>query len=158
MQDYKIDEERFDKITNLLKKWYEGLSTIKSLDRPIYIPYTVYTNNNPTRKEEVIRRGNFEGEPQVTLSEFAFWNYLVPEILKIAYPTGKLNGIYTKTNYDDEIWEAATKLIMDIYPLIKPGICDSILDSNNNIVNFSMDMDLPIVYNKIKVIPEMVRY
>ena len=47
---------------------------------------------------------------------------------------------------------------MDIYPLIKPGICDSILDSNNNIVNFSMDMDLPIVYNKIKVIPEMVRY
>lgn len=158
MQDYKIDEEKYNKITELLIEWYEGLSTIKSLDRPIPLPYTVLTNNMVTRKEDVIRRGNFEGEPKVTLSEFAFWNYLVPEILKIAYPTGNLNGIYTKTDYDDEIWEAATKLIMDIYPLIKPGICDSILDSNNNIVNFSMDMDLPIVYNKIKVIPEMVRY
>lgn len=158
IQDYKITQEQFDKITALLKDWYEHLSTINSLDRPIPIPYTVYTNDNPTRQEDVIRRGNFEGDSKVTLSEFAFWNYLVPEILKIAYPTGKLNGIYTKTNYDDEAWEAATKLIMDIYPLIKPGICDSILDSNNNIVNFSMDMDLPIVYNKIKVIPEMVRY
>lgn len=158
IQDYKITQEQFDKIIELLKEWYEHLSTIDSLDRPIPIPYTVYTNDNPTRQEDVIRRGNFEGTPEVTLSEFAFWNYLVPEILKIAYPAGDLYGLYTTTSYDDDRWKAATTLIMDIYPLIKPGICDSILDSNNNIVNFSMDMDLPIVYNKINVVPEMVHY
>ena len=44
---------------------------------------------------------------------------------------------------------------MDIYKLIKPGICDSILDDNNNIVNFSTDMELPVLVNKIVVKPKI---
>jgi hypothetical protein len=44
---------------------------------------------------------------------------------------------------------------MDIYALIKPGICDSILDENNNITNYSTDMELPILINKVTVIPQL---
>ena len=147
--DYKLDETQINNIYNSLSNWIKGLSEIQGADRPIPLPYIVDSVdlNTPTRTETITRRGNIIGSNQTTLSEYSFWNYFVPSILKTYYS----NTITETTNYDSDIWKAATALIMDIYALVKPGICDSILDSNNNIVNFSTEMEIPILINKVTV-------
>ena len=61
----------------------------------------------------------------------------------------KLNKYYPNitesTDIYDKEWKAAERLIIDLYKLIKPGISDSILDDNNNVVNYSMDQDIAII-------------
>ena len=153
--DYKITQEDFNKLNDFIDNWLNHLSTIKEVNRPIPLPYEVTSNTTDTRNESIIRRGNIIGNNSVTLSEFTFWNYLVPYILNTYYSDTAGTGITDTTEYDSEIWTAASALIMDIYALIKPGICDSILDENNNITNYSTDMELPILINKVTVIPQL---
>ena len=131
-------------------------------NRAIPLPYTVNTSVTDltstevikTREETFMRKGNLIMSNDKTLSEQSFWNYFVPTfILDAIYKnsgTGR-NAITETTEYDADEWKAATKLIMDVYALVKQGICDSILDENNNIVNFSSDLEMPILFNKIEV-------
>ena len=101
-----------------------------------------------------MRKGNLITTNEKTLSEQSFWNYFVPTfILDAIYSKSAVgrNAINETTEYDANEWKAATKLIMDIYALVKPGICDSILDENNNIVNFSSELEMPVLINKIEV-------
>ena len=64
---------------------------------------------------------------------------------------GRGKMIFKSGNIYDGEWEHITNLIMDIYPKIKPGICDSILDNNNNITNFSTQMERACLRNIINV-------
>ena len=103
-----------------------------------------------------MRKGNIITDPKITLSESSFWNYFVPKIILECFyskieKTGGRTPITETMPYDHEQWVGATNLIMDLYPLVKPGICDSVLDNNNNIVNFSTSMEIPVVQNKISV-------
>ncbi len=143
---YKIDGTTFRKVETLLNNWLNGLMITESADRTIDLPYDVYSNETLTRHEGIMRKGNLYGDYETTLSEESFWNYFVPKILKTAYPK-----ITESSDINGELWKAAQELILDIYYLIKPGICDSILDDCNNIVNFSTPMEVAILDNLINV-------
>ena len=93
-----------------------------------------------------MRKGHIILDNNMTLSENSFWNYIVPTIIEKYYP-----DISDSSDIYGTVWTHATNLIMDIYPLIKPGICDSILDNNNNITNFSTQMERACLRNIINV-------
>ena len=162
MADYKT--ANLSTIMSDIKAWLNDLQENKSADRAIDLPYKIdilfksfeNTEENTEftiRDETILRRGNLNNPQSKSISEDSFWNYVVPYLILSWYKTAEAGreAINESSDYDSQEWEAATKLIMDLYPLIKPGICDSILDDNNNIVNFSTDMELPVLFNKINV-------
>lgn len=157
LDTYMLDSSEYNEIYNSLVEWLANLQYINSANRPIPLPYFVESAGKETRSETIERWGVL-GTLEQTLSEQSFWNYFVPEkILKPFYSKQQYGreAITESTKYDAPEWAAATALIMDIYKLIKPGICDSILDDNNNIINFSTDMELPVLVNKIVVKPKI---
>jgi hypothetical protein len=164
IDDYKLSFDKFSLVVFLLKYWLSDqtnqLQEIRSVQRAIELPYKIDILINALgnaeftiREETILRRGNLNSPQSRSISEDSFWNYVVPNMILSPYKNADAGreAINESTDYDSQEWEAATKLIMDIYPLIKPGICDSILDDNNNIVNFSTDMELPVLFNKINV-------
>ena len=141
--DYGFDsKETMTEVNNVVQEWIDNLLVIDQADRAIDLPYSVYSYKTQTRLESIMRRGNFINEDETTLSEYSFWNYLAPKLIEQFYPNINEN---TSINEAGGEWEHATNLIMDIYKLLKPGISDSILDENNNIVNYSMDQDIAVV-------------
>lgn len=167
-EDYMTNRNKIKDVLDKLYKWLENLQADKHANRAIPLPYIidipVPINDSgkkaedpkivETRNENIIRKGNLITINEKTLSEQSFWNYFVPNFIltPIYSKTGDgRSAIDETTEYDANEWKAATKMIMDIYALIKVGICDSILDENNNIVNFSTDLELPILFNKINV-------
>ena len=154
VDEYKLSSANINSIYGSLQKWLANLQKVTSANRPIPLEYIVKSNDEITRDETILRKGNLITTKAKTLSEQSFWNYFVPTMILDNYYKKKYAGrqaITETTEYDSTEWQAATELIMDIYALIKSGICDSILDENNNIVNFSTDLELPVVYNKINV-------
>lgn len=145
--EYGLSETQISEIEDYINKWLsEELYTTTSAQRAINLPYTVRTGNVDTRSETIMRKGHVILDNNMTLSENSFWNYIVPAIIEKYYPSiGEASDIYGTE------WTHATNLIMDIYPLIKPGICDSILDNNNNITNFSTQMERACLRNIINV-------
>lgn len=146
-EEYGLSETQIGEIEDYINKWLEkDLYTTTSAQRAINLPYTVRTANVDTRSETIMRKGHIILDNNMTLSENSFWNYIVPAIIEKYYPSiGEASDIYGTE------WTHATNLIMDIYPLIKPGICDSILDNNNNITNFSTKMERACLRNIINV-------
>ena len=120
--------------------WMEGLKVHNTADRPIDLPYEIKSFNVVTRSETIIRRGDIISDTDDTLCEKYFWNYLVKTIFNKYYP-----NITESNDIDGKEWKQAERLIIDLYKLLKPGLSDSILDDNNNIVNYSMDQDIAIV-------------
>lgn len=160
VDEYRLPKSNIDQVITDLNDWLSNLQETNQADRPIPLNYEVRSNDEVTRLETIMRKGNLITSKAKTLSEQSFWNYFVPLYIIDKQYAGKTNNsnkgiglskINETTEYDSDEWKAATALIMDIYPLVKPGICDSILDDNNNIVNFSTDAELPVVYNKINV-------
>lgn len=145
--EYGLSETQIGEIEDYINNWLDKeLYTTTSAQRAINLPYTVRTGNVDTRSETIMRKGHIILDNNMTLSENSFWNYIVPAIIEKYYPSiGEASDIYGTE------WTHATNLIMDIYPLIKPGICDSILDNNNNITNFSTQMERACLRNIINV-------
>jgi len=145
----------YNSIIRELTNWLTGLKSVEEANRPIPLPYEVLTNDVTTRYESILRKGYIKSTNDKTLSEYSFWNYFVKIILDNYYGENAISPraqkIKDDTEFDADIWENANNLIMDIYRKVKPGICDSILDNNNNIVNFSTDMECAALINKITV-------
>lgn len=147
---YEITSERAKEygltLTDLKKlnadviKWMNGLKIHDTADRAIDLPYTITSFDVITRAETIMRRGDLKASEDDTLSEKEFWNYLIKTLLNKYYP-----NITESTDIYDKEWNAAERLIIDLYKLTKPGISDSILDDNNNVVNYSMDQDIAIL-------------
>ena len=145
--EYGLSETQIGDIEAYINKWLnEELYTTTSAQRAINLPYTVRSANVDTRTETIMRKGHIILDNNMTLSENSFWNYIVPTIIEKYYP-----DINNSSDIYGTVWTHATNLIMDIYPLIKPGICDSILDNNNNITNFSTQMERACLRNIINV-------
>jgi hypothetical protein len=145
--EYGLSETQIGEIEDYINNWLtKELYTTTSAQRAINLPYTVRSANVDTRTETIMRKGHIILDNNMTLSENSFWNYIVPTIIEKYYP-----DINDSSDIYGTVWTHATNLIMDIYPLIKPGICDSILDNNNNITNFSTQMERACLRNIINV-------
>lgn len=148
-----MSKSNYTDVITILDNWLEGLEKIEEANRPIHLPYEVLTNDVTTRLETFMRKGYIKTINEKTLSEYTFWNYFVKKILDQFYGASSTRPekITDDTEFDADVWESANNLIMDIYRKVKPGICDSILDNNNNIVNFSTEMECAALINKITV-------
>lgn len=137
------------KIKNDLQNWISNLRITAGADRAIPLPYKVRLDTNTfAREETIMRKGNIISNEEYTLSEHSFWTYFAPYIINTYYK------IEQDTLLDDDQWEGVSRLLYDLYTLVKPGICDSILDDNNNITNFSTNMEAAVLINKVNVIQQ----
>lgn len=135
-----------------ITQWLTKLQMTCGADRAIDLPYEIRSGiGTVTRYETVTRRGNVHVSNELTLSEASFWTYFVPYILDKYYVSNGKKLLNTYTSLNSDVWIGASLLIYDIYTLLKPGICDSILDDYNNIVNYSLDTETSVIINKVNV-------
>lgn len=139
-KEYRLSLKELENLNADVLKWMKGLKIHDTADRAIDLPYNIKSFDVITRTETIMRRGDLKTSEDDTLSEKEFWNYLIKVILNKYYP-----NITESTDIYGNDWKAAERLIIDLYKLIKPGISDSILDDNNNVVNYSMDQDIAII-------------
>ena len=129
---------------NFIKGWVDNATAIREANRAIPLPYFVQALGTNTRSEEIERKGVLQNSYENQLTEKAFWMYLVPKIISNYYSVD-----LAEEDINGEKWTQIDNLVRDLYTQFKATFCDSILDDNNNIVNFSIDNELPVVRLKI---------
>lgn len=146
-EEYGLTLDELTDLNTYVLDWMNNLYVHNTADRAIDLPYQIKTFNVVTRSETIMRRGDIISNDDNTLSEKEFWNYLIASILNKYYS----KAIIESTDIFGDAWKRAERLIIDLYKLFKPGISDSILDDNNNIVNYSMDQDIAIIRCRFNV-------
>lgn len=142
---YGLTADKTANITNFVRKWIDNASTVRDVNRAIPLPYFVNALDKTTREETIMRKGTLQNSYETQLTEKAFWMYLIPTIIHDYY-----NNIdFSEEEINGEAWTHIDNLVRDLYTQFKATFADSILDDNNNIVNFSMDNELPVVRLKI---------
>lgn len=107
----------------------------RAIDLPYEISWTEGTDSN-VRKETIDRRGNSQiGELKSQVNEHAFWYYVVKDLIYPEFEKQIESGDYS--NFE--------RFVYDVYSSIKYVLTDSILDDNNNIVNFSLPNEIPVI-------------
>lgn len=139
--NYGLDNTNVVELETFVKKWVQNAQEVKRASRAIPLPYFVTAMGTNTREETIMRKGILQNTYADQLTEKAFWMYLIPAIIERFYPKLDL----ANENVNGENWIKIDNLIRDLYTQFKATFCDSILDDNNNIVNFSMENELPVV-------------
>ena len=142
---YGLDQTSAKGVEDMVKEWFANATRVTELNRAIPIPYFVSSMDMYTREETAVRFGTLQNSYASQLTEKAFWMYLIPKIIDTYYSDYNLSD----EDVNGEIWTKINNLIRDLYTQMKATFADSILDDNNNIVNFSMDNELPVVRLKI---------
>lgn len=142
---YGLDQTSAKGVEDMVKEWFANATRVTELNRAIPIPYFVSSMDIYTREETAVRLGTLQNSYASQLTEKAFWMYLIPKIIDTYYSDYNLSD----EDVNGEIWTKINNLIRDLYTQMKATFADSILDDNNNIVNFSMDNELPVVRLKI---------
>lgn len=139
--NYGLDNANVVELEKFVKEWVQNAQEVKRAARAIPLPYFVTALGTNTREETIMRKGILQNTYADQLTEKAFWMYLIPAIIERFYPKLDL----ANENVNGENWIKIDNLIRDLYTQFKATFCDSILDDNNNIVNFSMENELPVV-------------
>lgn len=139
--NYGLDNANVVELEKFVKGWVQNAQEVKRASRAIPLPYFVTAMGTNTREETIMRKGILQNTYADQLTEKAFWMYLIPAIIERFYPKLDL----ANENVNGENWIKIDNLIRDLYTQFKATFCDSILDDNNNIVNFSMENELPVV-------------
>ena len=139
--NYGLDNANVVELEKFVKEWVQNAQEVKRASRAIPLPYFVTAMGTNTREETIMRKGILQNTYADQLTEKAFWMYLIPAIIERFYPKLDL----ANENVNGENWIKIDNLIRDLYTQFKATFCDSILDDNNNIVNFSMENELPVV-------------
>ena len=139
--NYGLDNANVVELEKFVKEWVQNAQEVKRASRAIPLPYFVTAMGTNTREETIMRKGILQNTYADQLTEKSFWMYLIPAIIERFY--SKLD--LANENVNGENWIKIDNLIRDLYTQFKATFCDSILDDNNNIVNFSMENELPVV-------------
>lgn len=140
---YGLTPNQVAQVENELKRWIQNATVVREANRAIPLPYYIESMDEITRQETIMRIGAVQNKLETELTEKSFWQYMVPKIISKYYYSS-----FTDLNDEDvdgTLWTHINNLVVDIYKLMKATFCDSVLDDNNNIVNFSMDNELPVV-------------
>ena len=144
--NYGLDTDKFKSLQNFVTDWVNNATSVTEANRAIPLPYFISAMGTNTREETIMRKGIIQNTYETQLTEKAFWMYLIPTIIKTYYPTVD----FAEEDINGEKWTQIDNLVRDLYTQFKATFCDSILDDNNNIVNFSMENELPVVRLNIK--------
>ena len=139
--NYRLTQAQVRNVEKDISNWVNNSSRVNTANRAIPLPYYVSVLDTNTRREEIERRGILQNTYQDQLTEKSFWMYFVPMIMKKYYGNIHLE----EEDVNGDVWRAIDNLVMDIYTQMKATFADSILDDNNNIVNFSMDNEIAVV-------------
>lgn len=142
-QSYGLTPGQVNAVEKDLKQWIQNATVVREANRAIPLPYYIESMDAITRQETIMRVGAIQNQLETELTEKSFWQYMVPKIVSKYYYKS-----FTDMNdeeVDGTLWNNINNLVVDIYKLMKATFCDSVLDDNNNIVNFSMDNELPVV-------------
>ena len=142
---YGLSSSKAKQVKSIVDEWFNNATVVTELNRSIPIPYFVTSMDKKTREETAVRLGTLQNSYSTQLTEKAFWMYLIPEIINQCYTDYDL----LNEDINGEIWSKIDNLVRDLYGQMKATFADSILDDNNNIVNFSMDNELPVIRLKI---------
>lgn len=142
---YGLTTASVKSLETFVSDWVNNSNTINEVNRAIPLPYFVSSLGINTREETIMRKGVLQDSYKTQLTEKAFWMYLVPAIISKYYSRVD----FSEEDITGETWSKIDNLVSDLYSQFKATFCDSILDDNNNIVNFSMDNELPVVRLKI---------
>lgn len=143
-ESYGLNYQQMISLNSFINYWIKNATEKTDANRAIPLKYTVQSfEGNTTREETILRKGIVQNSYETQLTEKSFWMYLVPEIIKKYYSE---KYVLEDANITEkEPWEYIDNLVLDLYYQLKPIFCDSILDDNNNIVNFSMDNEIPVI-------------
>lgn len=140
---YGLTDAQVESVKADLTEWIQNATVVNEANRAIPLPYYIETMDEITRAETIKRVGAIQNQLETELTEHSFWQYMVPKIISKYYYA-------SFTDMNDEsingtLWTHINNLVVDIYKMMKATFCDSVLDDNNNIVNFSMHNELPVV-------------
>lgn len=147
---YGLDVESIKALQERIKKWLRGSNIIEETnERPIPLPYDIIISNDYTDEKSVVltrsetyyRRGVIQNNLEQQLTERSFWQYFIPSLMNEFYSNISFNDI----EITNSAWSDVDSLIYDLYTALKVVFADSVLDDNNNIVNYSMDSEIPVV-------------
>lgn len=141
-KEYNLSSiDMVNKIRNDIVEWFKNANKITHVDRAIPLPY--YISNEITesnsRTEDILRLGTLQTDESTQLTEKAFWNYMVPQIINKYYKDA------INSDINGNVWKGIDRLVYDLYTSLKVVFADSILDDNNNIINYTMDNELPVI-------------
>lgn len=147
---YNLSSEQIKSVQQDIRDWINGCIVTREANRAIPLPYYIESMDEITRQETIMRVGLATGESEYAtqLTEKSFWQYMVPKIISKYYVSS-----FTDMNdeeIDGKLWTWIDNLVVDIYKQLKATLCDSVLDDNNNIINYSMDNELPVIRLNIK--------
>jgi hypothetical protein len=144
---YGLDANQTEAVIADVKEWMNACKpALTQADRPIHLPYTIETMDEVTRDETIYRLGSVQqGDLEKELTEKSFWQHFVPYLINKYYGHDSLKGELLEQSVNGDLWNGITNLVLDIYRQMKVVFCDSILDDNNNIIDYSMDNELPVV-------------
>ena len=140
---YGLTSDDVNGIQSLINEWVSNSTAIREADRAIPLPYYVQALNNNTREETILRKGIIQNAYETQLTEKSFWLYFIPSIIKQYYKSSLID--FNDEDLNGDLWTNIDNLVYDLYTQLKATFCDSVLDDNNNIVNFSMDNEIPVV-------------
>ena len=144
--DYGLDKTKTRELYQDVINWVRNASTSYEANRAIPLPYYVKSIGQLTRDESIMRKGIIQSTYEKQLTEKAFWMYLIPTLIKKYYNDVDLSD----EDINGSVWQHIDNLVYALYTQFKATFADSVLDDNNNIVNFSMDNELPVVRLNIK--------
>ena len=136
---YGLDTDQANEVQDFIISWIDNSDVVTEAKRAIPLPYYVSSFDKNTREETITRLGILQNSYSTQLTEKAFWMYVMPYIIREIY------GDVATEDINDSTWSYIDNLARDLYISLKATFVDSILDDNNNIVNFSMDNELPVV-------------
>ena len=142
---YGLSLKKAQEAQRFIQDWVNNATQVNEANRAIPLPYFVQALGTNTREETIMRKGILQNTYETQLTEKAFWMYLVPKIIEKYYDNVDLS----EEDINGDRWSQIDTLVRDLYTQFKATFCDSILDDNNNIVNFSMDNEIPVVRLKI---------
>lgn len=142
-KNYGLSSADVNDIQSMINTWINNSTAIREASRAIPLPYYVQVLNNNTREETILRRGIIQNDYETQLTEKAFWMYFIPSVIKKHYKSSLID--FNEEDLNGDVWTNIDNLVYDLYTQMKATFCDGVLDDNNNIVNFSMDNEIPVV-------------
>lgn len=138
--NYNIVDNDFK---NALTNWLASKTVkIGTTERPIDLPYIIDAINTNVRQETIQRRGANDISLR-GLNENSFFDFINNYVRNKVGTNAKVDSF---RRYEDDL--------NNVYPLLKAAFSDSILDDNNNIVNFSCTQEIPVVRLQLNYVYE----
>jgi len=123
-----------------ISRWLTSkVNKVGTTERPIELPYIIDAIRTNVRTETLSRRGaNDVSLNGLNENSFNDWAY--------RYLRNRIENDSPIESFRSSGMESDMK---NVYPLLKPAFSDSILDDNNNIVNFSCEQEIPVLRVKL---------